>query len=448
MLFLILSILCSVIVGVIFKITRKYNTHPTQIIAFNYIVALALCYFTFSPNLKEVAANAPWNIYIAIGILLPVVFLFLVASIKNVGIVKTDTAQRLSLFIPILAAWFIFKEEFNTYKIIGLIIGFLALLLILKKQPDTTENKWIYPAVVLVGFGIIDILFKQIALYTTLPYPTSLFVVFCSLKKDLQFLKDEFKIRKENGFDVNWLEKWDLEKLGLNALAAIESKTAAVMDPFKLANDLLIYCQKKGMEILDRTNITSIQNQKDKLIAVTENKCSITADHIIHCSGYESTETLKEKVVDLKSTYVIASESLPTLPVAFRNAIFWDTSSPYLYFRATSDNRVIMGGGDVAFKDPVKRDKLLPKKEQFLLKKFQRKFPDIDFKIDYSWAGTFGETKDGLPYFGKPNPNKNEHYVLGFGGNGITFSVIGMNSILDSLNNKKNPDLEYYKFGR
>ncbi|HRN45150.1 MAG TPA: EamA/RhaT family transporter, partial [Flavobacterium sp.] len=38
--------------------------------------------------------------------------------------------------------------------------------------------KWIYPAVVLLGFGVIDILFKQIALYTTLPYTTSLFVVF------------------------------------------------------------------------------------------------------------------------------------------------------------------------------------------------------------------------------------------------------------------------------
>ena len=60
----------------------------------------------------------------------------------------------------------------------------------------------------------------------------------------------------------------------------------------------------------------------------------------------------------------------------------------------------------------------------------------------------FGETKDGLPYFGKPDPDKNEHYVLGFGGNGITFSVIAMNSILDSINNKKNKDLEYYKFKR
>lgn len=179
MLFLVLSILCSVIVGVIFKITRKYNGNPIQIITFNYVVALALCYLTFSPNLAEVDANAPWNIYIAIGVLLPFVFLVLVDSIKHMGIVKTDAAQRLSLFIPILAAWFIFKEEFNTYKIVGLVIGFLALLFILRKQSENTENKWFFPAAVLIGFGVIDILFKQIAIYTTLPYPTSLFVVFC-----------------------------------------------------------------------------------------------------------------------------------------------------------------------------------------------------------------------------------------------------------------------------
>jgi len=179
MLFLVLSILCSVIVGVIFKITRKYKGNPTQIVTFNYGIALALCYFTFSPNLAEVDASAPWNIYIAIGILLPFVLLSLVASIKHMGIVKTDAAQRLSLFIPILAAWLIFKEEFNSYKVIGIIIGFMALLFILRKQSANTENKWFFPAAVLLGFGVIDILFKQVALYTSLPYPTSLFVVFC-----------------------------------------------------------------------------------------------------------------------------------------------------------------------------------------------------------------------------------------------------------------------------
>lgn len=197
MLFLALSIICSVVVGVIFKITRKYQTNPTQIVAFNYVFALLLCYFTFSPDLTAVTVNSPWMIYIAIGVLLPVVFLFLVASIKHMGIVKTDAAQRLSLFIPILAAWFIFREEFNSYKVIGLLTGFLGLLLILKKQAANTGNKWIYPAVVLLGFGVIDILFKQIALYTTLPYPTSLFVVFAiALVVALLIVAYEFVIKK------------------------------------------------------------------------------------------------------------------------------------------------------------------------------------------------------------------------------------------------------------
>ncbi len=178
MLFLILSVLCSVTVGVIFKTTRKYNADPIQIITFNYVTALILCYFTFTPDLTVVHADAPWNIYAAVGVLLPIVFLFLFTSIKYMGIVKTDAAQRLSLFIPIIAAWLIFKEDFNTYKVIGLVIGFIALLFILRKQSTNDQNKWIFPAAVFLGFGIIDILFKQIALFTALPYTTSLFIVF------------------------------------------------------------------------------------------------------------------------------------------------------------------------------------------------------------------------------------------------------------------------------
>lgn len=178
MLFLILSILCSVTVGILFKVARRYTISITQIVATNYVLALILCYFFFSPDLATVTAQAPWGIYIPLGILLPSIFLFLAASIQHMGIVKTDAAQRLSLFIPILAAWLIFGEQFNALKITAFLIAFPALLLILTKPSDNTENKWVYPAVVLVGFGLIDILFKQIALYTNLPYTTSLFVVF------------------------------------------------------------------------------------------------------------------------------------------------------------------------------------------------------------------------------------------------------------------------------
>ncbi|MBP6758529.1 MAG: DMT family transporter [Flavobacterium sp.] len=178
MLFLILSIICSVSVGAIFKLARRYSINNSQIVAANYIFALALCYFFFSPDLAAVGVDVPWGIYVSLGFLLPSIFLFLAASIKYVGIVKTDAAQRLSLFIPILAAWLLFGEKFNMLKIAAFGIAFPALLLILNKPSENTQNKWIYPAIVLIGFGLIDILFKQIALFTELPYTISLFIVF------------------------------------------------------------------------------------------------------------------------------------------------------------------------------------------------------------------------------------------------------------------------------
>jgi drug/metabolite transporter (DMT)-like permease len=178
MLFLFLSILCSVTVGVIFKLSRNYNISVIQIVTWNYLFALVLCFFTFSPDLKAIDHSAPWLIYISLGILLPSIFIFLAASIKHMGIVKTDAAQRLSLFLPLLAAWLIFNEDFNLLKIIAFLIALPALLLILSKPAANSNNKWIYPAVVLVGFGLIDILFKQIALYTSLPFTSSLFVIF------------------------------------------------------------------------------------------------------------------------------------------------------------------------------------------------------------------------------------------------------------------------------
>lgn len=176
--YLIFSIICSVSVGIIFKISRRYPNSNLQIVLFNYLFAMLFCWIVFGPNLSHVDTKAPFVVYGSLGFLLPVVFMFLIASIKNIGIVKTDAAQRLSLFIPILAAWLLFKEIFSTLKITGILLGFLALFFILSKPSKTANTNWKYPVLVFLGFGIIDILFKKIAIYTVVPYTTSLFVVF------------------------------------------------------------------------------------------------------------------------------------------------------------------------------------------------------------------------------------------------------------------------------
>jgi glycine/D-amino acid oxidase-like deaminating enzyme len=273
-------------------------------------------------------------------------------------------------------------------------------------------------------------------------------VYFTTSRRDLKMLEEEFRVREKFGFEVAWLDKSSLEKLGLNARGAILSRSGAVMDPYKFTSDLLKLCAKKGAVIFDRTEIKKIRQKSGKMFAITPEKFAIKADHIIHCTGYESVNTVSKKIVDLKSTYALASEAFDDFPTSFDNHIFWDTSSPYLYFRGTSDKRIIVGGGDERFKNASARDALLDKKWEFLSNKFQQNFPSIAFRPDYIWAGTFGETEDGLPYIGRPKPAINEHYVLGFGGNGITYSVMAMDAINDSLNSRPHPFLDYYRFER
>ncbi len=180
MIYILLSVICSVTVAILLKLAKRYQINIIQAVTVNYFTALTLCFLLFKPEVNLITPSAPWPIYIALAILLPSIFLVLAASVKKLGIVKTDVAQRLSLFIPILAAYFIFEEGFNQYKLIGLGLGFLAILLtfIRKSDMEKKSSNWIYPIAVFLGFGIIDVLFKQIALYKTIPYTTSIFTVF------------------------------------------------------------------------------------------------------------------------------------------------------------------------------------------------------------------------------------------------------------------------------
>ena len=273
-------------------------------------------------------------------------------------------------------------------------------------------------------------------------------VYFSSSKSKRSMMEKEYQARKSNGFEVNWLDKQQLKNLGLKALFGIESVSGAVVDPYKLSNDLLKFCSEKGMKIYDRTEIAKIKKKKKKLVAHTSSGIKIEANHVIHCTGYESVHFTKKNPVDLKSTFASASEAFEELPHPFQTHIFWNTESPYLYFRATSDGRILVGGGDKDFNNGKIRDSLLNKKSKYLEKEFQKCFPSINFKTDYTWAGTFGETKDGLPYIGKPNQDKNEHFVLGYGGNGITYSVMAMDAIIPSMENRQHDFLNYYHFDR
>jgi glycine/D-amino acid oxidase-like deaminating enzyme len=116
--------------------------------------------------------------------------------------------------------------------------------------------------------------------------------------------------------------------------------------------------------------------------------------------------------------------------------------------RTTDDNRIIVGGKDISSSDPFKRDELLPAKAKSLEIAFKKLFPSINFKIDFSWAGTFAYTRDGLPLVIGSIPEKTTYYfTLGLGGNGITFSLIAASrNYKRSFIRRKNSDAEIFFF--
>jgi len=179
MIYIFLSVCCSVFVSVLLKLAKRYTIDTQQAITWNYSIAGLLTWLIFKPEIPDFSQNI-LPVYIALGLFLPLIFVMLALSIRYTGIVKTDIAQRLSLFIPVLSAFLIFEEPYTITKIIGILIAFAAIIFSIpwQKQNGNSNTFWVYPVIVFIGMGIIDILFKQIAKTENIPFTSSLFIVF------------------------------------------------------------------------------------------------------------------------------------------------------------------------------------------------------------------------------------------------------------------------------
>ena len=183
MMYLTIAVLCSVAVSVLLKVLRQRNIDIRQTIVAGYPVAFLLTWFLLKPDVSGMnALGGAWAIIIALGILLPAVFIILGRAIESVGMVATDAAQRLSLIIPIVAAFLLFGEVLTGTRIFGLLLGFLALgALIYRPQQGQISKQakhiplWLFG--VWAGYGIIDILFKQVAKQGA-AFPLTLFISF------------------------------------------------------------------------------------------------------------------------------------------------------------------------------------------------------------------------------------------------------------------------------
>jgi glycine/D-amino acid oxidase-like deaminating enzyme len=273
---------------------------------------------------------------------------------------------------------------------------------------------------------------------------------FAAHKKDVGFLHEEFSMRKAHGFNVEFLTEKDIKKkFRFSSPAAILSEDGAYADAYLLTHELYQHSIRSGLKVFDRTYIADVRHHRNGVVLTTDDGEHIRAKKIIYATGYEVTEFVRKKIVKLQSTYVTISEHTPGAATLIdQDVMMWNTADPYLYLRKTNDARILIGGRDEEFYNPARRDKLIRRKSGLLVKDFQRLFPDTDFKPEFNWAGTFGSTVDGLPFIGTWSKFPRSYFALGFGGNGITFSLIAAEILTDLMLGKKNKDARIFSFDR
>ncbi|CAN5669334.1 FAD-dependent oxidoreductase [soil metagenome] len=274
---------------------------------------------------------------------------------------------------------------------------------------------------------------------------------YASKRRHGSDLREEYALRKRHGFDVELLERGALQaRFGIDAPVAILSHQAARIDPYRMAYRLLARLHKAGAGVYDRTTVERIETSPRGVALHTPEGHSVRAKHLVLAAGYANQGWLKQRVAQNRSSYAFITDPIDDARLgALKRTMMWESARPYLYLRSTGDGRLLVGGEDDAVDIPAKRDARVGRKAAILCKQVEKLLPHLSITPVFAWAGTFAETGDGLPFFGPHDQHgPRVHFAMAYGGNGITYSMLGAGLLRALIERRKHPLARLFSFGR
>ena len=261
-------------------------------------------------------------------------------------------------------------------------------------------------------------------------------------------LREEQEARNRAGLHCFHLPPAALkERFGIADRSALLGYGNLALDPRKLTSGLLRKAIDRKARLYAPVEAMEIEGGRDSVRVATKDGPLIVADHVVLATGYELMRIVPQSGHTVVSTYAIATH--PQKHSLWPGeALIWEASDPYLYMRTTADGRVICGGEDEPFQDEDRRDELIVEKSRCIAAKLERLFPQLDTTPEFAWAGAFGTTSTGLPLIGKVPGHTRVFAVLGYGGNGITYSQIASEIITTALAGKIDADADLFALRR
>ncbi len=219
------------------------------------------------------------------------------------------------------------------------------------------------------------------------------------------------------------------EEFGIDRSAALLSNDgAARANPAQLTAALLRRCVEWGARIWREANVVSITEQRRGAshfvqLDIAEGG-TLFANAVVCCTGYEVPQSVSRRSHRIRSTWAIAAQSTRSVPPWLNDTVLWEAADPYLYLRADDAGNIIGGGRDERSASRYADATSLRGKARLLTGDITSLVPALQFRVTHAWAGAFGESPTGLPIIDRVPGYRRVHVVGGFGGNGITHSMI------------------------
>ncbi|GLK75479.1 FAD-dependent oxidoreductase [Methylopila jiangsuensis] len=263
---------------------------------------------------------------------------------------------------------------------------------------------------------------------------------------DPRALAREATARARIGLRSRYAEAAEIKAMtGIEADGGIVSSGCAELDPVRLTRGLWRSAMARGARLFAPVEATDVEESRSGVTVATAGGQEITATWVVLATGYELMPFVPMEGHQVLSTWAMATKPQPDRLWPSR-ALIWEAADPYLYMRTTPDGRVIVGGEDEPIDDDDKRDALTAKKVAAIGRKLKARLPELSVEPEFSWAGFFGESDTGLPTIGTPPGLKRTFAVMGYGGNGVTFSAVAAQLLQRAMIGLADPDADLFAF--
>jgi glycine/D-amino acid oxidase-like deaminating enzyme len=254
-------------------------------------------------------------------------------------------------------------------------------------------------------------------------------------------LRAEAQERSQIGLRSRFIGRDELRsRTTIEAPGAIWSNGSAELDPAALTTGLWRTAIARGAKIYAPADVVDVDVGRSFVTLTTATGHAVRARHVVFATGYELVKLVKSKNYSVSSTWAMATAPQPKRLWPSR-CLIWQAADPYLYLRTTLDGRILAGGEDEEFSNEAKRDALIPRKIASIQRKLGKMFPN---EPEFSWTGCFGSSTTGLPAIGEIPGAARCFAILGYGGNGITFSMIAAQLIQRAILGLRDPDADLF----